>query len=183
MVAPLRFLKSHRPKLKSTTTSRAESAASKEEVAMAAQQANPTSESRRHETIAGVRVTIIKRGNVETVRGGPTCRWCGKPLRPKYLTERAAAESRHYFDKRPKHVPATFDEKRSQWLMVSTAFRVVSRVFEGSFGAYGDNHFCGLNCARDFAVALVEILSTGKVRLVDDKDEKVEPHKMPRKPR
>jgi len=122
---------------------------------------------RRYETIAGHRVTILTRGKVETVRGAPRCRWCGKPLRPKYLTERAPETTLHHFDKKPKHVPATFDEARQQWAVVSTAFRVVRRVFQGAFGMYGDNHFCGLNCGRDFAVAVAEGLSKQHVRLVN----------------
>ncbi len=124
-------------------------------------------ETRRHETIAGHRVTIITKGNVQTVRGAPRCRWCGKPLRPKYLTERAPATTHHYFDKKPKHVLATFDEARRQWAVASTAFRVVRRVFQGAFGMYGDNYFCGLNCGRDFAVAVAEGLSKQHLRLVD----------------
>lgn len=148
---------------------------------MAAHQADSKSKTRRYESIAGVRVTIIKRGNVETVRGGPKCRWCGKSLRPKYLTEREAEESRHYFDKRPKHVPATFDENRSQWLIISTAFRVVNRVFQGSFGTYGDNYFCGLNCARDYAVAVVDGLSKKSLRLLNSAGSSAEPSKSDRK--
>jgi hypothetical protein len=135
------------------------------------------SQSKRYETIAGLRVTIIKRGEVETVRGGPKCRWCGKALRPKYLTERAAKETRHYYDKRPKHVPATFEESRAQWLVVSTAFGIVSRIFQGSFGAYGDNHFCGLNCARDYAVGVVDGLISKSLRMVNRKGEDTEPRK------
>jgi hypothetical protein len=136
------------------------------EAHMSPQRPDSATQSRRHETIAGCKVTLIKRGPIETVRGGPKCRWCGKPLRPKYLTERAAQETRHYYDKKPKHVPATFDEKRQQWVVVSTAFRVVRRLFQGSFGAYGDNFFCGLNCGRDYAVAVTEAIDKGRMRLV-----------------
>jgi hypothetical protein len=144
---------------------------------MTTKQSSSPSKPRRHEMIAGLRVTIITRGEVETVRGGPKCRWCGKSLRPKYLTERAAKETRHYYDKRPKHVPATFDEARAQWLVVSSAFGIVSRIFQGSFGAYGDNHFCGLNCARDYAVEVVDGLITKSLRLVNVDGEDTEPHK------
>jgi hypothetical protein len=133
--------------------------------------------------IAGSRVTIIKRGNVETVRGAPKCRWCGKPLRPKYLTERAPEESRHFFDKKPPNVPTTFDEKRKQWLLVSTAFRVIRRTFEGSFGAYGDNYFCGLNCGRDYAVAVIDGLASQKFRLLDCEGKEIEPRKNANKKR
>ena len=133
---------------------------------MSTQRPDSATQSRRHETIAGCKVTIIKRGPVETVRGGPKCRWCGRPLRPKYLTERAAQENRHHYDKRPKHIPATFDEKRQQWVVVSTAFRVVRRIFQGAFGTYGDNFFCGLNCGRDYAVAVLEATDKGRIRLV-----------------
>jgi hypothetical protein len=145
---------------------------------MTTKQSSSQSKTRRHEMIAGLRVTIIKRGEVETVRGGPKCRWCGKALRPKYLTERAAKETRHYYDKRPKHVPATFDETRAQWLVVSTAFGIVTRIFQGSFGAYGDNHFCGLNCARDYAVAVVDGLITKSLHLVNRDGEEAEPRKL-----
>jgi hypothetical protein len=137
---------------------------------MAAPNGGADSESRRHEIIAGCKVTIIKRGNVETVRGGPKCRWCGKSLRPKYLTERTPEDNYHFYDKRPKHVPATFDEKRKQWVVVSTAFRVAHRLFQGSFGAYDDNYFCGLNCGRDYAVAIIEAADKGKIRLVGSSD-------------
>jgi hypothetical protein len=133
---------------------------------MSLQRPDSATQSRRHETIAGCKVTIIKRGLVETVRGGPKCRWCGKSLRPKYLTERAAQENRHHYDKRPKHIPAVFDEKRRQWVVVSTAFRVVRRIFQGAFGTYGDNFFCGLNCGRDYAVAVLEATEKGRIRLV-----------------
>lgn len=144
---------------------------------MATKESNSASPTRRHETIAGLRVTIIKRGNVETVRGGPKCHWCGKSLRPKYFTERAPKETHHYYDKRPKHVPATFDESRAQWLVVSTAFGLVTRIFQGCFGAYGDNHFCGLNCARDFAVGVVDGLVSKSLRLVDRKGQDIAPRK------
>ena len=150
---------------------------------MTGHDADPRWEGRRHEIIAGSRVTIIMRGNVETVRGAPKCRWCGKPLRPTYLTERAPQESRHYFDKRPKHVSATLDEKRNQWLVVSTSFRIVRRTFEGSFGGYGDNYFCGLNCGRDFAIAVMDSLISKKFRLISKAggDARVEKPKKPRK--
>jgi hypothetical protein len=144
---------------------------------MTKKRSDAPSQARRYETIAGLRVTIIKRGEVETVRGGPKCRWCGKSLRPIYVTKRAAKETRHYFDKRPKHVPATFDESRAQWLVVSTAFGIVSRTFQGSFGAYGDNHFCGLNCARDYAVGVVDGLLSNSLRLIDHKGHDTEPRK------
>lgn len=122
---------------------------------------------RRHETIAGHRVTIITRGSIETVRGGPRCRWCGKPLRPKYLTKRTPTTTRHYYDAQPTHVPATFDPARGQWVVTSTAFRVVQRTFQGAFGTYGDSHFCGLNCGRDYAVAVADALGKQQLRLVD----------------
>jgi hypothetical protein len=141
---------------------------------MAEHDSGSNSEARRHEMIGGSRVTIIKRGSVETVRGGPKCRWCGKPLRPKYQTERAPHETRHYFEKQPTNCPATFDEKRNQWLVTSVAFRIVRRTFEGSFGAYADNHFCGLNCGRDYALAVIERLSSQKLRLVDSSGNNVE---------
>ena len=145
---------------------------------MATKETSSAAPSRRHETIAGMRVTIIKRGNVETVRGGPKCRWCGKSLRPQYVTERAEKETHHYYDKRPKHVPTIFDENRAQWLVVSKAFGLVTRIFQGCFGAYGDNHFCGLNCARDYAVGVVDGLVSKSLRLVDRKGEDaVEPRK------
>jgi hypothetical protein len=140
---------------------------------MPTQQLESDTQSRRHETIAGCKVTIIKRGPVETVRGGPKCRWCGKPLRPKYLTERSAQESRYFYDKRPKYVPATFDEKRQQWVVVSTAFRAVRRMFQGSFGAYGDNFFCGLNCGRDYGVAVIEAMEKQRLRLVGTSGKKM----------
>lgn len=122
---------------------------------------------RRHETIAGQRVTIIKRGHVETVRGGPRCRWCGKPLRPQYRTKRASETTDHYYSKQPRDIPATYDADRQQWKVASTVFRVVKRVFQGSFGMYGDNYFCGLNCGRDYAVALTDALTKQQLRLVD----------------
>lgn len=134
---------------------------------MTVQDTDHDQETRRYEAIAGCRVTIIKRGTIETVRGGPKCRWCGKALRPQYLTEREPEETRHHYDKKPKHVPATFDKGRGQWVIVSTAFRVVRRTFQGAFGMYGDNHFCGLNCARDYAVALLDSLCKKQLRLVD----------------
>jgi hypothetical protein len=144
---------------------------------MTTKQPDRPSVTRRYETIAGLRVTIIKRGKVETVRGGPKCRWCDKSLRPQYVTERAPKETHHYYDKRPKHVPATFDESRSQWVVVSTAFGLVTRIFQGCFGAYGDNHFCGLNCARDYAVGIVDGLVSKSLRVVDRKGQDIEPRK------
>jgi hypothetical protein len=122
---------------------------------------------RRHETIAGHQVTVITRGNIETVRGGPRCRWCGKPLRPKYFTKRTPKTTRHYYDEQPKHVSATFDAARRQWMVVSTAFRVVQRTFQGAFGMYGDNYFCGLNCGRDYALAIVDGVTKQQLRLID----------------
>jgi hypothetical protein len=141
---------------------------------MTGHDSDPLSEVRRHETIAGSHVTIIRRGNVETVRGGPKCRWCSKPLRPKYQTQRAPHETHHYFEKQPTSCQATFDEKRNQWLVASIAFRIVCRTFEGLFGAYADNHFCGLNCGRDYALAVIERLSSRKLRLVDSAGKEVE---------
>jgi len=162
---------------KSCCTNRGVQGEQKRRFAMTGHDSDGSSDARRHEMIAGSRVTITKRENVETVRGGPKCQWCGKALRPKYLTERAPKDSRHFVDKRPKHVPAKFDAKRNQWLVESTAFRVVRRTFEGSFGAYGDNHFCGINCGRDYAVALIEALTSQKLRLVDRAGNDIEFHK------
>jgi hypothetical protein len=122
---------------------------------------------RRNETVAGLRVTILCRGEIETVRGAPKCRWCGKSLRPKYITERKAEETKHHYDQRPKNVPTSFDRARQQWVVVSTAYRVARRTFEGCFGAYGDNRFCGLNCGRDYAVAIANAIANGELRLVD----------------
>ncbi len=123
---------------------------------------------RRTETIAGIQVTIICRNGVETVRGAPKCRWCSKALRPRYATERKPQESHHHYDQQPQHVPAKFDECRKQWVVISTAYRVVKRTFEGAFGTYGDNQFCGLNCGRDFGLAVAEGVSCGDLRLVDN---------------
>jgi hypothetical protein len=128
---------------------------------------DPISEVRRHETISGSQITIIIRGKVETVRGGPKCRWCRKPLRPKYSTERAPSETHHYYEQRPENMPAVFDEKRKQWLVKSVAYQIVSRKFEGSFGTYADNHFCGLNCGRDYAIAVLAGISSKTLRLID----------------
>lgn len=124
-------------------------------------------ETRRQETIAGHKITIITRGEIETARGGPKCGWCGKALRPSYQTDRAPVETKHYFDHEPKNVKATFDKSRNQWVVVSTAYRVVKRTFLGSFGAYKDNHFCGLNCGRDFGLAVAEALTRKQCRVVN----------------
>lgn len=121
----------------------------------------------RQESLGGHVIVIFKEGDVETVRNAPKCRWCGKSLRPNYDTERAPEEKRHYFDKKPPHGDAKFDEKRGQWFIVSTSYPVVRRVFLGSFGAYKDNHFCGLNCGRDFGLAVAEALSHERIRLVN----------------
>jgi hypothetical protein len=122
--------------------------------------------SRRQETICGKTITIITRGEIETVRGAPKCRWCGKPLRPNYDTQRTAVERRHYFSKQP-HGATVFDEKRGQWVVVSTSYPVVRRVFLGSFGMYKDNHFCGLNCGRDFGFAIATALTEERARIVN----------------
>jgi len=129
---------------------------------------------RRSETIAGCKVTIIKRGEIETVRGGPKCCWCGKPLRPKYHTERAPVDTEHVFEKEPNNRHAKFDEQRQRWVVVSTAYKVVQRTFEGSFGAYGDDHFCGLNCGRDFGLFVAQATVKGQAKLVNKQGKEIE---------
>jgi hypothetical protein len=55
------------------------------EAHMSTQRPDSATQSRRHETIAGCKVTIIKRGPVETVRGGPKVPLVRKALAAKIL--------------------------------------------------------------------------------------------------
>jgi hypothetical protein len=110
---------------------------------------------------------VITRNAIETVRGAPKCCWCGKSLRPQYATQRRAEKTEHCYGKQPRHIAAQFDQTRGKWVVVSTAHRVIDRKFQGAFGTYGDNLFCGLNCGRDYGVAVAQKIAAGEIQLLD----------------
>jgi len=76
--------------------------------------------------------------------GEPTqvgrCRWCGRKLRPKWRYETAPFVQ--------EWVPAQPPHYRGR--AVGEGPRV--KVGAPRLGDYGDGHFCGLRCGRDFGL-------------------------------
>jgi hypothetical protein len=65
----------------------------------------------------------------------PTCRHCGKELRPNFK-----------FQSIPFRLS---DAEKKAWRKANP------RVFKGTYGPHGDNFFCSLGCAHSFAVELL----------------------------
>jgi hypothetical protein len=64
----------------------------------------------------------------------PHCLYCDKELRPNY--DRASMPWR------------LSDEERREWRKANP------RVFDGTYGHYNDNFFCGLTCGHQWAVKI-----------------------------
>ena len=110
----------------------------------------------------------------------PKCRACREPLRPNFLTEKAPIfdrpgkrikwPTRRVYELLTSHIeqhydglghkrPVTeddegafLDEKSGRWYVEKRVWPIVSRKFLGTYGRYGDNLFCGLNCAYHWAL-------------------------------
>lgn len=108
-------------------------------------------------TVRGMRVVVRTKGATQTVAHDLKCEYCNKPLRPKYQTDYKRERIARRF--RNEAAASEFGGTRydgpdeAGWYSaegwVST---LVSRKFAGSFGSYGDNMFCGLSCARRWAI-------------------------------
>jgi hypothetical protein len=66
----------------------------------------------------------------------PRCLFCNRELRPNY----------GYDVERPWFYNDPDDTRRK-------AFERDHKIFKGTYGGYGDNRFCGLNCGYRYAVA------------------------------
>jgi hypothetical protein len=124
--------------------------------------------------IRGQRVVVRVKGTIETVSHDLTCEWCCKTLRPTYHTDRQrvkivrrtrneeiARERGHY-----QLNGTNYTTEPDGWFTYETSTdKVTARTFQNSFGSYGDNIFCGLTCARNWALAAVRAIIDGRAVL------------------
>jgi hypothetical protein len=112
--------------------------------------------------IAGCKVTVTSDGDIDTVRNGPKCQHCGKKLRPRYDTEKASITKERAFRSPPNKPGAKWDQARGVWVMSIAAKQIVKRKWRGDFGQYGDNLFCNLSCAAEWARKTAGAIVNGK---------------------
>jgi hypothetical protein len=109
-------------------------------------------------TVRGQRVVVRVKGSIETVSHDLTCEWCRKTLRPKYHTDLKRVSKRRRY------------REAQGWIETDVFVSIVERrTFTGSFGSYGDNIFCGLTCARNWAIATVQNIDAGNAILKSTK--------------
>jgi hypothetical protein len=105
----------------------------------------------------------------------PSCRNCGRELRPNYDTlheavGKATGTRRVYLpaDEAPFHPPddptrqvsresaiwgtCCWSPRKRQWYRREQVYRVVSRRFLGTFGVQGCGFFCSIECGFRWAV-------------------------------
>lgn len=110
----------------------------------------------------------------------PRCRYCGKRLRPNYdhvpppkwapkktkLVYEVKAYSNMYHG--AARVPVTEEEHghlknferdaKGRLCLRVVVKPATTRVWRGTYGAYGDGTFCGVRCGRDYGLSVYRML-------------------------
>jgi hypothetical protein len=126
----------------------------------------------RELTVRGHKIVVRIRGAIETVAAHDLrCEWCEKTLRPCYHTDRSTERVRRRFRSEAK--AAEFGGTRYDgpdadgWYEAEGRTSAVTRrTFQDKFGSYGDNKFCGLGCARHWAIAVIDAIDKDKASLI-----------------